>query len=256
MRRFVVSISSWARRTVEKLHWYDLVPEAILVAGLTFFLVDETSAATSAFSSSRAITLMVVGAALWLIARVVFTWFVRWPAVRLVVFGAAAVGVLAIVVLPAYDNTTVVEPFPGAAAAPTNPSTAPPGTAPGTAPDAAPDPPTTTAPPQPVVIGTAMLVGIDHRAAGTVNVYEQPDGSHVVGLEGIDVQPGPDYDVYVVRGSDRRDLGDAIRLDDLRGNQGTQFYDVASGADLAAGPWTLLIWCETFAVPIANATPV
>ena len=65
-----MSIASWARRTVQKLHWYDLIPEAVLVAGLTFFLVDETNAATSAFNSSRAVTLMVVGAALWLIARV------------------------------------------------------------------------------------------------------------------------------------------------------------------------------------------
>ena len=101
-----------------------------------------------------------------------------------------------------------------------------------------------------------MLEGIDHRAAGTVNVYRRADGSHVVGLEDIDVQPGPDYDVYVVPGADRQDLGDARRLDDLRGNRGTQFYDVAGDADLGGGPWTVLIWCETFSVPIANATPI
>jgi len=248
-----VSIISWARRTIEKLHWYDLVPEAVLVAGLTYFLVDEPDAATSAFASTPAVALMVAVAAVWLIARILFTWFVRWPAVRLVVFGAAAVVVLAIVVLPAYHNATVVETFPEASAVPSSPST--------TAPDAPAKPgvttPTTTAAAvDPVVIGTGMLMGIDHRAAGTVNVYERPDGGHVVGLEGIDVQPGPDYDIYVVPGTDRRDIGEAVSLDDLRGNQGTQFYDVTAAADLAAGPWTVLIWCETFAVPIANATPV
>jgi hypothetical protein len=148
-------------------------------------------------------------------------------------------------VLPAYDDTTVVESFPEVAAQPAPP----PSTAPGAS-------TTTTSPPAaPVVLGTGMLEGIDHRAMGTVRLYEQPDGSHVVGLEDIDVQPGPDYDVYVVPGTDREQLDGATRLDDLRGNQGTQFYDVA-GADLTAGAWTVLIWCETFDVPIANATPV
>ena len=100
-----------------------------------------------------------------------------------------------------------------------------------------------------------MLDGIDHRASGTVNVYRRADGSHVVGLVDIDVQPGPDYDVYVVPGSDRDELADAVRIDDLRGNQGTQFYEVGAETDLEAGPWTVLIWCQTFSVPIANATP-
>lgn len=66
---------------------------------------------------------------------------------------------------------------------------------------------------------------------------------------------GPDYDVYVVQGSDRRDLGGGVRLDDLRGNQGTQFYDVPTGADLGDGPWTVLVWCQIFGVPVAHATP-
>ena len=44
-------------------------------------------------------------------------------------------------------------------------------------------------------------------------------------------------------------------LGDLRGNRGTQFYDVPAGADLENGPWTVLVWCQTFAVPVAGATP-
>ena len=100
-----------------------------------------------------------------------------------------------------------------------------------------------------------MLEGIDHRASGTVNLYRRADGTHVVGLEGIDVQPGPDYDVYLVPGADREALDDAARLDDLRGNRGSQFYDVGTRPDLGAGEWTVLIWCQTFSVPIANATP-
>ena len=69
------------------------------------------------------------------------------------------------------------------------------------------------------------------------------------------MQPGPDYDLYIVPGEDREDTKGGIRLGDLRGNRGTQFYDVPAGADLENGPWTVLVWCQTFAVPVAGATP-
>ena len=97
--------------------------------------------------------------------------------------------------------------------------------------------------------------GIDHRASGTAVIYRQPDGRYVVGLEDIDIQPGPDYDLYVVPGADRKDTKGGVRLGDLRGNRGTQFYEVPAGINLEDGPWTVLVWCQTFAVPVAGATP-
>ena len=51
-----------------------------------------------------------------------------------------------------------------------------------------------------------------------------------------------------------RDSG--TRLDDLRGNKGTQFYEVPANVDLSVGAWSVLVWCQTFGVPVANATPV
>ena len=54
---------------------------------------------------------------------------------------------------------------------------------------------------------------------------------------------------YVVSGVNRKDRDGGARLDDLRGNAGTQYYDVARGLDLETGPWTVLIWCQTFGVP-------
>jgi len=59
----------------------------------------------------------------------------------------------------------------------------------------------------------------------------------------------------VVASANRRDCDRGVRIDDLRGNSGTQFYDVPAGVDLESGPWTVLIWCQTFGVPVANATP-
>jgi hypothetical protein len=255
--------------------WYELAPELVLVAGLTGFLVDEPDAATSAFKSSRAVVLVGLAAAGWIAGRVALARFVPWPAARAAVFALAAVGVLAVVVLPAYDNDTVVEAFPVAPASdasagtiattpppPTTPATTVPVAADATTPDIEPAtsaPPTSappTAPPnEPVRLRTAQFMGIDHRASGTVSIYRAPDGRHVVGLEEFDIQPGPDYDVYVVPGTDRQDPDGGVRLDDLRGNRGTQYYEAPSDVDVGGGEWTVLIWCQTFGVPVANATP-
>jgi hypothetical protein len=117
-----------------------------------------------------------------------------------------------------------------------------------------PEPPPT--PPGPVALRSSAIHGIDHRASGTAVLYRQPDGSLLVGLEDIDIQPGPDYDVFVVAGADREDTDGGIRLDDLRGNKGTQYYPVGADTDVSTGTWTVLVWCETFDVPVAGATPV
>jgi hypothetical protein len=69
----------------------------------------------------------------------------------------------------------------------------------------------------------------------------------------IDIEPGPDYRVIVVRGADQQNPGDGLELDALRGNQGTQYYEVPSGTDPGDG-WTVLIWCRAFGVPVANAS--
>jgi hypothetical protein len=264
------------RALAARVRWYELLPEVLLVAGLGFFALDEPHAASSAFASGRAVTLMVVTAAVWLVARVASLAAVPWAWVRGGVFAVAAAVVLSVVVLPAYDDTTVIEAFPGAptsaaapaaedpasapsAPAPTTSTTAPATVAPSTVEPApaspVPSPAPDTAPPEPVLLATGTVEGIDHRASGRASIYRSPDGSLVVGLEDIDIQPGPDYDVYVVPGADRDDIDGGVRLDDLRGNIGTQFYVVGPEADLTSGAWTVLVWCQTFGVPVANATP-
>jgi hypothetical protein len=263
--------------------WYELVPEIVLAVGLGWFLIDEPDAATSALRSTRAVALIVAGGLGWIIGRVLLARFLRWRSVRTGILGIAALGALAVIVLPAYNDTTVVESFPFAPVAnvvptttpapTTSPTSAPPVTtaAPGVSGDqptspattipvtTATPPPiaaTTTIPAEPVRLRTGPFIGIDHRAEGTVSIYRTPDGRHVVGLESFDIQPGPNYDVYVVPGADQDRTNGGTRLDDLRGNQGTQYYDVAADVDITTGEWTVLIWCQTFGVPVANATPV
>lgn len=305
------SLTATARRF---LHW-EFIPEAVLFAGLTAFFLHQNDAATSAFKSTKAVAIMAAVGLGWLGTRLLLARLVPFALARAAVFSVAAALSLAVVVVPAYDNDTVIETFPVAAAvsappaAPAVPATtdnapmpAPPAelaapTATQPAPAAAPKKPavapttsttvvsapataaetstsTTTSPPAsevaaatpaepapapaasgPQRLRSGSFRGIDHRAEGTVAIYRQPDGRYVVGLEDIDIQPGPDYDLYLVPGEDREDTKGGIRLGDLRGNRGTQFYEVPAGANLENGPWTVLVWCQTFAVPVANSTP-
>ena len=107
-----------------------------------------------------------------------------------------------------------------------------------------------------MVIRSGMLRGIDHRASGTVNLYRRADGHVLIGLEHFDIQPGPAYALYLVPGHDRTDHDRGTRLERLRGNRGTQFYDVPVSVDVDSGDVTVLVWCETFDVPVANGTPM
>jgi hypothetical protein len=284
------SVATFARRFVR----WEYVPEAVLLVGLSAFFLHQTDAATSAFKSTKAVAIMATVTVGWLAARIVLLRLVPSALARGAVFSVAAAAALWVVVFPAYDNETVIESFPVAAAAavPTPTTTTPstisvaerapnpapvttsttvgtvavPATTPAT-PVAAPEPTTTTttvaptttttttAPAGPQRVRTGMFRGIDHRASGTVAIYRQPDGRYVIGLEDIDIQPGPDYDLYIVPGEDREDTKGGIRLGDLRGNRGTQFYEVPDGVNLQNGPWTVLVWCQTFAVPVAGSTP-
>jgi electron transfer DM13 len=219
----------------------------VLGAGLLLFVIDQTDPALSAFKSAKAVAIMVAIGVAWIAGRFLLGRFAPWPLARTAVFAAGAAGVLALVVLPTYDDETVVETL-GISRAPTAVDpTAPSGSAG--------NPPVTTVAPQPVRIRTGSFRGVDHRASGAVNVYRRPDGTFTIGLEDIDIQPGPDYDVYLVPGSDRTSRAEgAVHIDDLRGNKGTQYYDVPASADLSRGAWTVLVWCQTFGVPVASAT--
>lgn len=213
------------------------IPQVVLFGGMLVMLVVHPNAFTSAIHSTRALVVNGVLLAGW----VALSWVLwHWPRVYVGVLSVVAVVAIAVLVVPTLRDEKVVEQFPAAVAEPTSTSLA------GT------DPTSTTAAPAPRRISTGALRGIGHDATGTASVYERSDGSRVVGLEAIDIEPGPDYLVYVVAGSDRESPGDGVELDALRGNQGTQYYEVPSGTDVGPG-WTVLVWCRAFGVPIANA---
>ena len=225
----------WVRT---RLRWYELAPEVVVIAGLTLFAVTEPHAAGSAFKSTKAVVLMGAVALGWLAARFAMFATVRWPVARLAVFAVAGLAVLKVVVFPAYDNHTVVETLPVASSSVPTTQVATPSPA-----------------PSPSKVKAGPLSGIDHRASGTVAIYTRGTERQLIGLEEFDIQPGPAYVLYVVNGDDRHDIDGGHRLQKLRGNRGTQFYDAPADVDLTQGSWTVLVWCETFDVPVANATP-
>ncbi|NUS72821.1 MAG: DM13 domain-containing protein [Corynebacteriales bacterium] len=188
--------------------------------------------------SPRAITAIVVGFAV----LVGIEWLLRqrgWPKVgRGVFYSLLIIGIVA-AVAPSFINKTVNEKesdtFRDAQAAPSA------------------DASSSAPPTSPIELGQAELSGIDHRASGTVRVVQDVDGRMAVRFENLDVEPGPDYFMWLVPGEDRDSPDDGSNMGRIKANKGDQEY--RADADFRADrPLTVLIWCRAFAVPVANAT--
>jgi len=234
----------------------ELIPQYLIGAASLVFALTKWNAVRSALDSMQAVAINAAIAVAWLaFSLVLMPLLVKRQTVRVAITSVAALALAWVLFANAYRDKTVVETLrgldaPTAATTPT-PTAATAGDVPTPAPTTA-----ATAAAGPVRLRSAALHGIDHRASGTASIIRTPDGRHVVGLEEIDIEPGPDYRVYVVPGRTERTSDGAVELDALRGNQGTQFYDVPGDVDVGSGEWTVLVWCKRFAVPVAAAVPV
>ncbi|MGH8959364.1 MAG: DM13 domain-containing protein [Acidimicrobiia bacterium] len=131
----------------------------------------------------------------------------------------------------------------------TAPSTAPPGSTTSLV-----EPTTATTAAGPVGLTSGSFTGIDHRASGSVTIYEQ-DGQRVLRFEDdTDIQNGPDLYVWLLA-SESYEGGiptEYLDLGLLKGNVGGQNYVLPASFD----PEThraVLIWCLRFTVPFAAA---
>jgi hypothetical protein len=151
---------------------------------------------------------------------------------------------------PASDGTA-----PDAAAA--VPSTTAPGDGPaaGAGIEGTPAPTTTAPPAQPVELRRASFQGLTgHRGSGDAVVYDLGGGATLLRFEEVDIGSGPALEVYLVPGPDQRATSGGTYVAPLTAERGNQNYEVPDGVDLTTGTWTVLVWCETFVVEVANAT--
>lgn len=111
-------------------------------------------------------------------------------------------------------------------------------------------PTTTTVPEGPVLLSRSEWISLGHPGTGTVLVYRQPDGSHVVRFEDLEVSNGPDLLVILSASplvNDRAAYSEVeyLSLGDLKGNRGNQNYEVSADVNLD-DYLTVAIWCRRF----------
>lgn len=147
-----------------------------------------------------------------------------------------------------WQDETVQEALPGAAA-----TSAPPASAPSAAPSPKPEPAPQTA-------ASGELISHEHATSGTVKLVRLADGSHVVRLENLDTSNGPDLRVWLTDAPVKEgtagwrvfDDGEYVSLGKLKGNKGSQNYTVP--ADVDPSRYTSVsIWCDRFDVSFGAA---
>jgi len=109
----------------------------------------------------------------------------------------------------------------------------------------------------PAATSTGNFEGLDgHRGSGKASLIQVAEGSYVVRFAGVDIGSGPDLRVYLVPGSNQESPGSAVELDQTRGvYRGDHNFTVPTSVDVATGePYTVLVWCWMFQVPVAAAT--
>ncbi len=115
------------------------------------------------------------------------------------------------------------------------------------------DEPSTTAvePVEPIREATGAFVDGDHPTEGTANVLSDGDRRRVLRLEeDFATDNGPDLNVYLATSADVD--GEFVDLGDLKGNIGSQNYEIPADVDLSEFD-TVVIWCVRFGVDFGSA---
>jgi hypothetical protein len=112
---------------------------------------------------------------------------------------------------------------------------------------------TSTVPEGPVVTAVGGFGSHnDYTVTGTAAVVTQVDGSRQLVLQELMSDNGPDLQLYLspVTGGQ---VDGGVKLGPLKGNLGTQAYDLPPEVDLAQVS-TVVIWCERFSRAFGSAT--
>ena len=91
-----------------------------------------------------------------------------------------------------------------------------------------------------------------HSTTGTARIVRS-SGDVKLQLVDLDTDAGPDLRVYLVPGGyDGGDVEEHVDVGGLRGNKGTQQYDLPAEVDTSRYS-TVLIWCRAFSVAFGAA---
>jgi hypothetical protein len=98
----------------------------------------------------------------------------------------------------------------------------------------------------------------DKTGSGTVTIYKLADGKRVLRLTDFAVDNGPDLHIRLIKADDAKDTAsvaktDHVELGKLKGNKGSQNYDVPADVDLSKYK-VVSIWCNRFSVNFAAAS--
>jgi len=104
----------------------------------------------------------------------------------------------------------------------------------------------------PAIIATGVFVSQDHPTTGTIEIVELPDGSLTLTLVDLATDNGPDVHVYLGSNATNIKSGAFVDLGLMKGNLGTQNYEIPVGLDISAFS-VVSLWCEDFAVPFGFA---
>lgn len=241
------------------------------------------------FASTRASLAFFGGTLLALTVLGLMIWFGVHPIVRVLVVGVPMIAVSWWLIEPYFVDEVVNDEFassigeqrPFVASGVGNPDTAttattsagsvtvgstltpntsaPRATIPGTTSRGTATPPPTSPPttsPRPKLIGSGTLVGLaGHEGTGDAGIFRRLDGSLVLRLENLDIDNGPDLELYLVPGRKAYSpRNGSLHFGGLRGNVGNQTYEIPADYAVTPGPWTVLVWCEAFSVEFVAAT--
>lgn len=98
---------------------------------------------------------------------------------------------------------------------------------------------------------TGTFTGFDssHQAAGTARLLDVNGTNYIRFEDDFTVTNGPDLFVYLGRNGE---YDPATNLGRLKGNKGSQNYEIPAGIDLS-GYTEVWVWCRAFAVPFGKA---